>query len=114
MKQKWIGISCVLIKKDLWKNVKPVILRYANSSGNDTEVVDIAERLINEINALDKNGDNFRYPTSYSLEYRFDDKILDLNNVYKYFKALINFLDGCDSMLDAIAEYQSEMQAEYY
>ena len=102
-----------LIKKDLWKNVKPVILRYANSSGNDTEIVDIVERLINEINALDKNGDNFRYPTSYSLEYRFDDKILDLNNVYKYFKALINFLDGCDSMLDAIAEYQSEMQAEY-
>lgn len=102
-----------LIKKDLWKNVKPVILRYANSSGNDTEVVDIAERLINEINALDKNGDNFRYPTSYSLEYRFDDKILDLNNVYKYFKALINFFDGCASMLDAIAEYQSEMQAEY-
>ena len=81
---------------------------------NDTEIVDIVERLINEINALDKNGDNFRYPTSYSLEYRFDDKILDLNNVYKYFKALINFLDGCDSMLDAIAEYQSEMQAEYY
>ena len=103
-----------LIKRDLWKNVKPVILRYANSSGNDTEIVDIVERLINEINALDKNGDNFRYPTSYSLEYRFDDKILDLNNVYKYFKALINFLDGCDSMLDAIAEYQSEMQAEYY
>ena len=102
-----------LIKKDLWKNVKPVILRYANSSGNDTEIVDIVERLINEINALDKNGDNFRYPTSYSLEYRFDDKILDLNNVYKYFKALINFLDGCASMLDAIAEYQSEMQAEY-
>ena len=93
--------------------MNPVILWYANSSGYDTEVVDIAERLINEINALDKNGDNFRYPTSYSLEYRFDDKILDLNNVYKYFKALINFFDGCASMLDAIAEYQSEMQAEY-
>ena len=102
-----------LIKRDLWKNVKPVILRYANSSGNDTEIVDIVERLINEINALDKNGDNFRYPTSHILEYCFDDKILDLNNVYKYFKALINFLDGCASMLDAIAEYQSEMQAEY-
>ena len=46
-----------LIKRDLWKNVKPVILRYANSSGNDTEIVDIVERLINEINALDKNGE---------------------------------------------------------
>ena len=26
---------------------------------------------------------------------------------------MINFLDGCDSMLDAIADYQKEMKAEY-
>ena len=39
--------------------------------------------------------------------------IIVCNRLYKYFKALINFLDGCASMLDAIAEYQSEMQAEY-
>lgn len=66
-----------------------------------------------EINELDKNGDNFRYPTSYSLEYRFDNKELDISNVYTYLKAIINFLDGCDSMLDAIADYQSEIKAEY-
>ena len=28
-------------------------------------------------------------------------------------KSLINFLDGCDSMLDEIAEYESDMRAEY-
>lgn len=102
-----------LIKIDLWKNVKPVIIKYANDSGEDLTIVSIVEKLIDEISALDKNGDNFRYPTSYSLEYRFDDKTLDLENIYSYLKALVNFLDGCDSMLDAIAEYQAEMKAEY-
>lgn len=102
-----------LIKKDLWKNVKPVIKKYANDSGEDLTTIDIVEGLLEEINELDKNGDNFRYPTSYSLEYRFDNKELDISNVYTYLKAIINFLDGCDSMLDAIADYQSEIKAEY-
>lgn len=102
-----------LIKKDLWKNVKPVIEKYANDSGEDLTTIDIVEGLLEEINELDKNGDNFRYPTSYSLEYRFDNKELDISNVYTYLKAIINFLDGCDSMLDAIADYQSEIKAEY-
>lgn len=101
------------IKKDLWKNVKPVIIKYANDSGEDLTTVDIVEKLIDEISALDKNGDNFRYPTSFSLEYRFDDKKLDLSNIYIYFRAIVNFLDGCDSMFDAIADYQNEMKAEY-
>lgn len=99
-----------LIKKDLWKNVKPVILKYANTSGNDILIVDIVERLIDDISSLDKKGDNFRYPTSYSLEYRFDNKYVDLENIYEYFKALINFLDACDYGLDAIAEFEAEMR----
>lgn len=102
-----------LIKKDLWKNVKPVILKYASDSGEDIAVVTIVEKMLDDINLLDKNGDNFRYPTSYNLEYRFDNKKVDLANIYEYNKALINFLDACDSMLDAIADYQSEMKAEY-
>lgn len=101
------------IKKDLWKNVKPVIQKYADDSADDLTTIDIVEDLLDEINSLDKNGDNFRYPTSYSLEYRFDNKELDISNVYAYFKAIINFLDGCDSMLDAIADYQSEIKEEY-
>lgn len=102
-----------LIKKDLWKNVKPVIVKYATDSGEDLRTIDIVEGLLEEISKLDKNGDNFRYPTSYSLEYRFDDKKLDISNVYSYFKAIINFLDACDSMLEAIADYESEMRTEY-
>lgn len=101
------------IKKDLWKNVKPVIVKYANDSGEDLAIIDIVEKLLDEIDSIDKNGDNFRYPTSYSLEYRIDNKKMDLSIVYTYLKAIINFLEGCNSMLDAIADYESEMEAEY-
>ena len=90
--------------KDLWMNIKPVIVKYANESEEDLTTIDIVEGLLDEINKLDKRGDNFRYPTSYSLEYRFDDKKLDISNVYTYLKAVINFLNGCDSMLDAISD----------
>lgn len=102
-----------LIKKDLWKNVKPVIIKYATDSNQDLRVIDVVECMLEEISKLDKKGDIFRYPTSYSLEYRFDDKKLDVSNVYSYLKAIINFLDGCDSMLEDIADYESEMRAEY-
>lgn len=102
-----------LIKKDLWKNIKPVIVKYATAAGANLKMVDIVEKLLEEISKLDKNGDNFRYPTSYSLEYRFDDKRLDISNVYIYLKAIINFLDCCDSMLDEIAYYESEMRVQY-
>ena len=102
-----------LIKKDLWKNVKPVIMRYANVQGDDIDMINNVEKMIEVVNMLDKNGDVFRYPTSYSMEYRIDNVVLDLKNVYKYMRAIINFLDGCDSMLDAVVEYQDEMRAEY-
>lgn len=71
------------------------------------EIIDIVEKLLDEINSLDKKGDNFRYPTSYSLEYRIDDKKVDLSNVYMYFKAIINFLEGGYCMIDGIMEYQA-------
>lgn len=102
-----------LIKKDLWKNVKPVIVMYANETGDDLEVVDIVDKALCDINEIDKNGDMFRYPTSYSLEYKFDSVSIDISNIYRYLKSLINFLDSCDSMLDKIAEYESDMKAEY-
>lgn len=102
-----------LIKKDLWKNVKPVILNYADEQDGDVKLIDIVEKQLNVIDSIDKNGDNFRYPTSYSLEYRINDVTLDLQNVYEYLRSIINFLDECDSMLDAIADYQAEIRAEY-
>lgn len=102
-----------LLKKDLWKNVKPVLLHYATEESEDLKDIDIVEQEIIELDALDKNGDNFRYPTSYSLEYRIDNKKIDVKNVFEYMRSIINFLDACDLMLDAIAEHESEMHSYY-
>lgn len=102
-----------LLKKDLWNNVKPMLLHYATESCEDLEVIDIVEKEIIELDALDKKGDNFRYPTSYSLEYRINNIKIDIRNVFEYMRAIINFLDGCDSMLDTIADYESEMHSYY-
>ena len=102
-----------LLKKDLWKNVRPMIEHYATKSEEDLKVIDVVEAKILEMDAFDKNGDCFRYPTSYSLEYRYNGKKLDLKNVYEYMRAVINFLEGCDSMLDAISDFESEMNSYY-
>lgn len=102
-----------LLKKDLWKNVRPMIQHYATESNEDLKFIDIVETEILELDALDKNGDCFRYPTSYSLEYRYNGKKVDVKNVFEYMRAIINFLEGCDSMLDAISDYESEMHSYY-
>lgn len=102
-----------LIKKDLWRNVKPVIEHYSGPQEQNTDLLNIVENKLFVINDIDKNGDIFRYPTSYSLEYRFNSKSLDLKNMYEYMSALINFLNGCDAMLDNIADYELEMLSYY-
>jgi hypothetical protein len=101
------------IKKDLWKNVRPVIQYYANEQGEELSIIDIVESGLLFIDGLDKNGDLFRYPTSYSLEYRFNKKLVDIKNIYEYMRSLLNFLDGCDSILDVISDYESEMRSYY-
>lgn len=101
-----------LLYKELWKNVKPMIEYYSNEQGQDTSVITLVEKQIQEISSIDKNGDLFRYPTSYSLEYRFDDKEIDLKNVYEYMQAIFNFCDGCDEEFEAIADWEEEMRSE--
>lgn len=102
-----------LLKKDLWNNVRTMIQYYATESNEDLKVIDIVESEILELDALDKKGDCFRYPTSYSLEYRYNGKKIDVKNAFEYMRASINFLEGCDSMLDVISDYESEMHSYY-
>lgn len=102
-----------LIKKELWKNVRPVIEYYANEQGNDLATIDIVERELFQINNMDQNGDMFRYPTSYSLEYRLNNVTIDLKYAFEYIRAILNFLNGCDSMLDVVADYEMEMNSYY-
>ena len=81
-----------LLKNDLWKHAKQLILYY--SSDDEKEDVEVVDKLINEIDELDKRGDNFRYPTNYSLEYRLENREFDLENIYSCIRALINFFEG--------------------
>ena len=43
--------------------------------------------------------------SGYNLEYRFDNKKVDLSNVYTYCKSIINFLEGCDYKFYEIENY---------
>ena len=101
-----------LLYKELWKNVRPMIEYYANAQGQDVSLIDVVEGQIQELSSIDKNGDIFRYPTSYSLEYRFDNIDIDLKNVYEFMQAIFNFCDGCDSEFEAVADWESEMRSE--
>ena len=100
------------IKKDLWRNVKPLILQYAENFDQDLSIVNIVENLLYEMDQLDKRGDKFRYPTSYSFDYYFDNKDFDISNIYIVFKSIENFLSGCNSMLLEVEEFESTMTAE--
>ena len=101
-----------LLYKELWKNVRPMIEYYAKAQGQDLEIIDIVESQIQELGNIDKNGDIFRYPTSYSLEYRFDNIDIDLKNAYEFMQGIFNFCDGCDSEFEAVADWESDMQSE--
>ena len=97
-----------LLKKELWKKVKPLLSHYAELNKYDLTFIDKYERFIYKIDRLDKNGDMFRYPTSYNLAPRMNNKIYDLKNIYLYFKELITFLCGCNTMLEVAYDYENQ------
>lgn len=87
-----------LLRKELWKNVKPMILEYI---GDDEYVkIDDAESLIYQLDSIDKHGDAFRYSTTYSLEYHFDNKVSDIKNTCACCFALANYLEECGEILE--------------
>ena len=76
-------------------------------------VLSLVEAQLTEVESIDKNGDNFRYPTSFSLEYRVNDIDLDIKNVYEFMLGIINFLNGCDALLEHISDCEADMRNEY-
>lgn len=102
-----------LLYKELWLNIKPILTHYGKKQGYDLKELDIAEKYLREVNALDKNGDTFRYPFTYSFEYKWNNKLIDVENVCIYLQSIFNFLDGCNSMLDDIFNYEGEMRSYY-
>jgi HEPN domain-containing protein len=101
------------LKKDLWKYIRPVLIHYAEEKRHDLDQIDIAESYINQIKLLDKNGDTFRYPFTYSFEYKLNNKEIDLENAHKFMKSIFNFLDCCSTMLGEIRDFESEMSSYY-
>jgi hypothetical protein len=102
-----------LLYKDLWKSIKPMLVHYSKEDNQNEEILDLAESYIRSLNCLDKNGDIFRYPCSYSNEYKFNDEEIDVANFYEYLLGLFHFIDSCDAWLDNIKDYEMEMKKEY-
>lgn len=102
-----------LLYKDLWKFIKPILVYYSKEDNQEEETLFLAESYIKALNNLDKKGDIFRYPCTFSCEYKFHDVEIDVENVYNYLLGLFHFIDGCDSWLDNIKDYEMEMLREY-
>ena len=106
-------INSHILYKDLWKNVKDMIEYYANSSGEDLNTIYLADNYLNELSALDKHGDKFRYPTTYGLEYHLKLESIDFDHAIHWLISIFNTIDGCSSMLESIYEYECDMRTEY-
>ncbi len=102
------------LKKDLWKNIKPMLSYYAEIQNFDLIQLEIAETYIESLNEIDKNSDTFRYPFTKSFEYKFNNKKLDIENVHSYLKSIFSFLDACGSMMSDISEYENDMRNYHY
>ena len=89
-----------------------MIEHYAKEMGQDMSIIDNAENQLKEINKMDKNGYMFRYPTSYSFEYKFNNKYIDISNIFIYMQSIVNFLEGCNSMFIEVEEFEAECRAE--
>ena len=87
-----------------------MLFYYATEHGENTQALDVLEEHIIELNHIDKQGDTFRYPFTYSFEYKMQNKELDMKNVYQWMQGMFNILDGCDGILDEMADFEYESQ----
>lgn len=102
-----------VIHKDLWMSVKDVVEHYAKSMGYDLNVVSLADTYLSELSKLDKQGDRFRYPTNYGLEYHLQLNKIDYYQAIYWLISIFNFVNGCSDMLDAAYEFECEIRADY-
>lgn len=99
--------------RDLWKNVRPVLVHCTPKTPQNRSCLDIAEQNLRDVAQVDRNGDAFRYPTSYSLEYLTDNMTIDLKNAYEHIRSLCNFFEACSCiLLYDVPKYEEEMQGQ--
>lgn len=102
-----------VLYRELWKTLRPVLDYYGSERGYDDTTVEILDHHIKELSHIDKNGDMFRYPFSYNLQYRLCDKPIHIDKAVNWMLSIIDSLDGCSFMLSEIAEYNAEMLSYY-
>lgn len=98
---------------DLWKSVKPMLLHYSQEDNQKESTLDIVESYINALDNMDKHGDVFRYPASYSHEYKFNNEEIDVEHFFMYLLALFHAIDSFDAWLDNIRDIEIEMRSEW-
>lgn len=99
--------------KDLWKAIKPMLIHYSEEDNQDKHTLEIVENYIKSFEVIDLKGDVFRYPSSFSHEYKFNDKEVDVENFFKYLLGLFNFIDSCDAWLSYIRDAEVELRSEW-
>ena len=99
--------------KDLWKSVKTMLQHYSEEDNQDESTLDLVEAYIIVVDDIDKQGDVFRYPSSYSHEYKFNGEEIDVENFFQYLLALFHAVDSFDSWLEHIKEVEMEMRSEW-
>jgi hypothetical protein len=99
--------------KDLWKTIKPMLIHYSEEDNQDKHTLEIVENYIKSLEGIDLSGDIFRYPSSFSHEYKFNDKEVDVENFFKYLLGLFNFIDSCDLWLSYIRDVEVELRSEW-
>ncbi len=99
--------------KDLWGSVKTMLQQYSKEDNQDESTLDLIEDYIIVLDKIDKQGHVFRYPSSYSHEYKFNDEEIDVENFFKYLLALFHAIDSLDSWLEHIKEVEMEIRSEW-
>lgn len=96
----------------IWNKIKSTIEECSPSKEDTT--IDEAEKYIILLQNFDSSSSKFRYPIDKDMKFHFKDTItLDIDNVAKCFNELLNFLDGVNSMLSELREWQIEMNSYY-
>lgn len=77
------------------------------------DVVSLADTYLSELSKLDKQGDRFRYPTNYGLEYHLQLNKIDYYQAIYWLISIFNFVNGCSDMLDSAYEFECEIRDDY-
>jgi hypothetical protein len=75
----------------LWKHFMCI----ANERGSsDADGIDVAQRLVTEMNEADQKSDGFRFPTDKKdAPFIFGDRGIDLDNLHEVMSGLVNFFE---------------------